>query len=75
MDIVRYSSPQANNHLKQEADMCSSPRSSGHVRPRNISTVGAFSGLSSAARQNFTEVANAAADRRERLRLEKLEKN
>jgi len=45
--------------------MCSSPKSSGNARPRNIPVRGVFAELSQSNREKFADVANAAQERRE----------
>ena len=45
--------------------MCSSPKSSGNARPRNVPARGVFAELSQSNREKFADVANAAQERRE----------
>ncbi|MCF6192978.1 MAG: hypothetical protein L3J46_01440 [Kangiellaceae bacterium] len=45
--------------------MCSSPKSSGNARPRNVPVRGVFAELSQSNREKFAGVANAAQERRE----------
>lgn len=51
--------------------MCSSPRSSGNVRPVNVGVKGIFAQVSQSSRQNFAAIANSAEERRERIREQK----
>lgn len=45
--------------------MCSSPKSSGNARPRNVPVRGVFAELSQSNREKFADVANVAQERRE----------